>query len=499
MTNALCNEKINWNNEFNDIVSTTNYGIEMLVKNEKFSVTGIKKVVEHFEFVVIDEAHSLYTDATYADSPFHVQKFLEYIEKGYPNIKIILMTGTPEPIGEFLKKNHYEIIDKREECINVMPKRIEVISFKDAVQYMRTLSETEKTLYYSNSATGLVKGKRSILKKIIEKKESAVSNVTEEEIALCMGRDSISKLKEYRDDLEQECQGLKDYVIKNKKLPDNKKILLTTSTLKEGINILDASIKVAFCESHILSDIQQFAGRIRKGLDTLYIIGDNKQFIKKDDEIRQAEMELFFDISPGEALKNINSFYKNTVMDEKSILYNFSSYDNNLLEEYKLFAQEDFSAYHGAGQACKDYIDFVQKRNPYIRFNHLEDKFELYIGKFVEEKRLNNDFQGTLWKEQLKKFTSENGIEYACFDTEEDNIDYERLEKYIEEVKGKRYPNYDKGHNELLDTLREILLLNEKCKVNTIIKKLDILNISCSLKLVYVGRGKRGYELIRIA
>ena len=140
LTNKACNEKINWD-----------YGIEMMVKNEKFCITGIRDTMAHFEYIVVDEAHSLYTDATYTDSSFHVIKLLEYAEKNFPKIKIILMTGTPEPMEILLKQGDYEIIDKRDECINVMPKRIVIIPFETAIRYMRNLPDEEKTIYYSNS------------------------------------------------------------------------------------------------------------------------------------------------------------------------------------------------------------------------------------------------------------------------------------------------------------------------------------------------------------
>lgn len=501
LTNKACNEKINWDNEFNDIVSTTNYGIEMMVKNEKFCITGIRDTMAHFEYIVVDEAHSLYTDATYTDSSFHVIKLLEYAEKNFPKIKIILMTGTPEPMEILLKQGDYEIIDKRDECINVMPKRIVIIPFETAIRYMRNLPDEEKTIYYSNSAQNLVKGENSMFKKLLKSDESEAdgSGINEAEIAFCMSENSIAKLKKYRNTLGEECRALKSYVTENNRLPDDKRILLTTSTLKEGINILENDIKIAFCESHVLSDIQQFAGRVRNGLDTLYIIDNRKQFIKSDEEMHLAQMEILLDFAPGTVLNSINEFYTNTVMNTNSSLYKLVDYDKEAVENFEFFMKGSFSPYHGAGQGCKDYIDFIQKNNAYIRFNHLSEKFEAYSSKFAEEYRRNSQFKGKLWEKQLQDFTLKNGIQYVPpIRDQDETIDLEKLDKYLAEVVNKNFLNYNYGQNELLETLRKMLFLDEKCrykKINTVLRNLGR---SYEVTPTQPERKKRGYKLIEI-
>ena len=498
LTNNACNEKINWDNEFNDIVSTTNYGIEMMVKSEKFSTYGIRNTLKHFEYIVLDEAHSLYTDATYTDAPFHIMKLFEYVEKEFTKIKIILMTGTPEPMKILFQNENYEIIDKRNECINVIPKRIEVIPYKTAINYMRNLPESQKTIYYSNSATRLVKGDTSILKKITEKErgEAQSSGIQKTEVAFCMSETSIAKLKTHRKELGEECKDLKSYITKNNKLPEDKKILLTTATLKEGVNIEDDNIKIAFCESHILSDIQQFAGRVRNGLDTLYIIDKSKQFIKSNQEIRFAEMEIFLDALPGTVLKSINKFYKNTVMSKESILYRLSKYDNSHIEDYEVFIKGEFSPYHSAGECCKDYIDFIQNKNDYIRFNHLTDEFEMYMSKFAENNRCNREFIQDLWLDKLKEFASQNNIEYIPpVRDKKEKVDREKLETYLKEKEDVSFTNCG-GRNELLDGLRDMLHLSSNCKTKTINEALKREEKCYELRPTQPEKGKRGYKLV---
>lgn len=482
LINKACNEKINWRKDVDDIVSTTYYGIELLVKNDRFSTSGLQNVMEHFDFIVLDEAHALYTDATYTESSFHVECFLRYVEEHHKRIKIILMTGTPEPLMEYFEKHEYKILDFRDVCINVMPKAIKVISQEAAINFIRQMPKEEKTIYYSNSASRLVSGKKPLYKVISQKEEFDESTCEESDIAFCMSESSIKRLKPHKPDLQEECEKFKKYVTENNKLPEDKRVLLTTSTLKEGVNIRGTDIKIAFCESHILSDIQQFAGRVREGLETLYLIDDANQFILPAEKIKLAQMETMLDITGG-LLEQIDGFYKKLVMNPESPIYNFIQYDNMPLKLYDAYGMSgDFSPYRTAGEACKAYIDFIHANHKYIRFNHLANAFEMYVARFREEYRLYTHFHGNLWETRLKDFAETNHLEYVPpIRTAKEKIDKENLLCYIESVVGEEFVNED-GANELVDTLRQMLMLGDNCKTSTINKKIESMRINYKIK-----------------
>ena len=285
LENNLCSDKIQWEKETSDIVSVTNYGIERMVQNKKFG-HNLREIINHFDFVVVDEAHSLLTDATYADSSFHVFAFIEYVIAQYPKIKVILMTGTPEPIERYLTQKGYTIFDKRDECIHVLPKVIRVINKDFAFECIGKMPDDEKTVYYSNSATQIVSGDKSLVKRLCE------MDFTSDEIGICVSEQSAKRLKKEYKGLKEKCAQTKEAILKKRMLPEKCRILLTTSCLKEGVNIENDNIKIAFCESHVPSEIQQFAGRIRKGLDVLYIIFDARQHLVTDDELHQHYLEL---------------------------------------------------------------------------------------------------------------------------------------------------------------------------------------------------------------
>ena len=85
-------------------VVVTNAGIENFIK-KKYNADDEKTYIwNFFDLIILDEAHSLATDATFTDSPFHVRDFLLWAYKHNNKCKIIFMTGTAAPIIELHTK-----------------------------------------------------------------------------------------------------------------------------------------------------------------------------------------------------------------------------------------------------------------------------------------------------------------------------------------------------------------------------------------------------------
>ncbi len=93
-------------------VACTNAFIEYYFKHIYSPSDASTHLWELFDMIVIDEAHSLVTDATYQSSPFYTYELINHYLKlcNSPTVPInckhlILMTGTPQPIDkiEFFK------------------------------------------------------------------------------------------------------------------------------------------------------------------------------------------------------------------------------------------------------------------------------------------------------------------------------------------------------------------------------------------------------------
>ena len=74
-----------------------------------------------FDIIIVDEAHSLTTDATYCDAPFYLHEFIKSAYRQGTS-KIVLMTATYEPIKGLVKLKNpkdYAFWDFMKKCINV--------------------------------------------------------------------------------------------------------------------------------------------------------------------------------------------------------------------------------------------------------------------------------------------------------------------------------------------------------------------------------------------
>ena len=418
----LAQEYITWTNDFDDIVTTTNFGIEKLVMNEKFG-HRFSEIIQHFSFVVVDEAHSISTDATYADSAFHLLSFLKYVNKEFPDIKIILMTGTPEPLqkfGNFIES--CSIYDKREECINIVPKKISFISKKEALSLMSVLPHNQKTLYYTNSAKGIISGKKALVKQLL------ATGIPKKEICICMSQNSISQYQKDFPGLSDLCEETKKAITKTNTLPKDARFLLTTSTLKEGVNIKESSINVAFCESHLLSDIQQFAGRVRTALDTLYIIQDAVQHDVNHSTFQSYMLEVSFSIP--NTLPTANQFLEERIKKTDSHLYKVTGYDAKDLDWFPVLDGE-FSLLHYGGEAVKAFIKLIESKNQYIKFDHLRGQFDYFKTRFIEQKRVHTAISKKGWINDLETYCKKYDIAYTA--PVEEKIDILAIEEYLQD------------------------------------------------------------------
>ena len=458
LIDRLCQERIIWDKECEDVVTTTNYGIQMLVKNEKFG-NNFVRIMEHFDFVVVDEAHSMFTDATFAESAFHVHTFIKYVEDKYPNIKIILMTGTPEPMSIIGKE--YKVFDVREECINVLPRMIRIIKRDEAVSYMASLPAGEKTIYYTNSATKMVSGDSSLYKKLL------AAGYEDKEIAFCMSERSCKKLGKVLKNLQRRCERTKEVLTKDNKLEDDVRILLTTSTLKEGVNIKEESVKTVFCESHVLSDIQQFAGRVRLGVDVLYIISDAMQHDVTDIDLKRGMLDYIY--GQRYQLEAVNKFLNLDIKDSNSGLYKYLEYESGLLDIAFMYEGE-ISIYNLGGNAFHWFVEMIEARNPYIKFNYLTGQFELFKNRMIEQKRVNSILKDFTWEKELDKFSQANGIDYMSA-LMMSWIDKERIRELLEVMKDKILVEVEK--DAFLGELCMLLAFRDIPKFKTINMELE--------------------------
>lgn len=377
----------------------TNAALEVIIKSAVIS-GNYESFCSNFNYIVVDEAHSLVTDSTYTDASFHLWTFIKEISKIKP---IILMTGTIKPKKSLLDENGWQMIDCMEECINIKPKKI-VIETKENIIKTIAKEKEAKVIYMANSATNIATDKNNLYEEFLEK-----CKYKKEEIAFSMSDSKAeellkSKLPEEYERMQQTYSSLTD----EQKIPEDIKLLITTSRLKEGINIENEDVKYVICESHSSADMLQLAGRVRNGYDTFYIVDD----VRQNNNNNLSELDYNFSKENGtEACNSYLSKIKDTP-------------DDILQDIFKIKLSKATT-----NASVRKFIKFVEsdRKFQYIRYNHLVNKFETYELRHLAVEQFKND---------MAQY-QENQTDYIrkTFDVSINNIENKILGKKIYEKK----------------------------------------------------------------
>lgn len=347
--------------------------MELCMQEDENSHELLDKFLDRYNYIVIDEVHALAADSTYAESSFHVKAFMEY---AVAKEKIVIaMTGTPQPIFRYFLKNKWYKLDLTKQCKYVKPLRVNKIK-KENVQ-KRIESELEagrKIIYFINNVSKI----KVFCQNLTEiNKRTGKSIVKPENLAVIVSQNRKeelnNQLKEILGDKSKKTIEMSNdtfsHIVNNQLLPEKCKVLISTATLREGVDILNENVTV-ICENHILSNIVQFCGRTRLGGGAFYIVEDEKQHYIQSSK-------LLYEYARKEELDAANRFYVGNLAKSKSI------------------------------QLKQELIDHVEK-NRYIRFNYIQRKFEIDEMKYQEELRLVRSL--VKWESDLKDHCDRYGI-----------------------------------------------------------------------------------------
>ena len=321
---------------------------------------------ELFDIIIIDEVHSVVLDATYQSAPFYIRDLVsefikrhELADKEPEKYKrplceqIIIMAGTEDAVKAIETPENSTTINRMEVCRRAYPRNIRFITM-DAVkrQIADQLAAGERIVYFQNHTT--------LPKEFIEgtsiDPEVIVPSFTKEE-----KRRNLEKNEEtlYRKIIETE-KSIKEENL----VPQYVRLFLSTSRNKEGININDKDIKYIYVESHIISEIEQMAGRVRAGVEDLYIIVDADEFSTYESKYE----ELFSrDEVAGknwyDACGAANDYFRKLCKTE------------NVKD---LFHNREFLGRAYDNKNIREFIRFIHSKFPYVRYSCFDNMFKFY-------------------------------------------------------------------------------------------------------------------------
>ena len=331
--------------EENNAVVVTNAGIEKYIKHKYNKDDEKTHLWKYFDIVVIDEAHSLAVDATFSDAPFYIMTFVTQV-LNKSTCKIILMSGTPEPLERMLKESfkkstEYNCLDLYNKCEHAYPKEVILTGNRGLIRQKMydAMENGSRMVYFANTVDG-------ILKVLNEVKSYGLS---EESIGVSFS--NPQKKSKFSKEMLQKMEIIDKSLRENERIPDDIRLFITTSKNKEGINILNTDIGYVVSEAIDKSSLVQMAGRIRHGLYRLIVLYDVEQNATED--LLGYEVELHnscWDVVNNVACK----------------------YISNGIDAQKIIAR-------------------TEKHFPYIRYDYFSGKFGKYIGKFHAVKQIDDE------------------------------------------------------------------------------------------------------------
>ena len=328
-----------------NLIVCTNAYIEHFFKNIYSKEHPQTHLWDKFDLIFVDEVHALTADASFADSPFAVERFIHHTLRYNTKCDIVAMSGTPDSTDWLFTEGHwgtnYVNIDLYDKCIHLVPDVVYLFTRAVVVEKIHILwSQGKRLIYFANSVTGMA----GLVKELM------LLGVPEGDIGIAFTQsDNADKLPSA---LVSGRHVIRKHLVSESKLLSSVKIFITTSQNKEGISIEDDDIKYMFSESHSKSDLEQMAGRVRgnpengTGLHRLIVV---------------------YDAPPHTSLLN----YVEQEFD--SILVDHAE---SVMNEHQQFVEASGKKY-----SLETDIKAIQTNHHYLRYDHISETFQFYEGR----------------------------------------------------------------------------------------------------------------------
>lgn len=160
-------------------------------------------------------------------------------------------------------------------AIKVEPRQIEIVQQKTALRELKQANEENKVLYFVETTDKAYQLEREYLDLGI--RACAITSKPENRINAYPDKDeqSLNRI------LAKSIAAL-ECLEENERFPDEIDLIITTSKLREGINIKDKRNKLIITELRDSVSLIQCAGRNRYGVDRFMIVDGLKQNVSKD-------------------------------------------------------------------------------------------------------------------------------------------------------------------------------------------------------------------------
>lgn len=370
-----------------------------------------------FRYIVMDECHSLMTDTLFATAPLAV---LDVLEETSADTTVILMSACPERIFKSGITVDYKMLDYGD-CHKAEPQHVEIIKGNTATALLHKASEDNKILYFVADTAHAYK-----LEKQYSEAGIRATAITSQQEKRRKVYATEQEIKEREQGSGLALRSLRE----QERFPDNVDLIISTTKLREGINIKDRRVKTVITELRDSVSLIQCAGRVRHGVENFYIKDGDRHCLvrgyqdcyKSGRKQRENHNRTLWDY---EKQNDKDSHIKSVEKLHKGVLYYSETQDAFLLNRFYMPEQE---------QKWVDYEEWKADRAGYVRrvmereqvaYQIEEEKLIEIIEPYcdrrlddTERKELLNKLnavlpQGKQISSRLKTFVEKRGFVYT--------------------------------------------------------------------------------------
>lgn len=385
------------------------------------------------EVIVIDEIHTLFRDAIFAED---LMFFLLWLIENREKMIVIGITATPDYLFDYIAPEfpysfNFKIADAAPAPVKHKVKNLKILFNGRGTTVLNNLNinEKNKVIFFEQSAIRCMEH--------AQKRENSlffVSPYCESVKRSKGGEEDIIVLDEMNNQktiIDGEDVSYRDLFLKTAAIPDGYNIVFLNAAYMEGINIKQPGIiNEVICESVDLITIIQFLGRLRHDINNFYVIVNHQYFNITKQSYEEAQELL-------KALKKVGRvpakeqeilekrFSKQKENDKLSkLVYKFKDkYELNILAFIKL--SYDMDCYNRIYQDTDVVVKKYFEDNPLRTIKPREDYFK-QLQKFSD-----NPIELTY----VKDIIIEESKKTAAQIWEEIKADYIGIESSAEKIK----------------------------------------------------------------
>jgi hypothetical protein len=371
------------------------------------------ETLSRVKIIIFDECHTLFSDRFIKDLEMLKVWIRDTLYIG--NKTIIGMTATPNIVAYYQKEWGVSVNQlNKEVLVNYKAKQLHCTNF-DTIPYIITTKLEGKTIIMCYSVSDCRKLKEDLPNAFI-----LISKSNKE------FTDEMNKVRQYIVD----CESLPDTFVDDDGIEKELDILITTSTLREGVNLREVSgVRNVICCFTDELHITQFAGRCRYNIDNLivantYVNADNYDKNNYLTKCRNSYKEFIKNSDNTSWFDSIAHLVQHDIYDVKRFILNsnekeFIDYINKNwlvpkgintkveLDKYKIYKAEDKEEIIKMVIKCK----LLKLYYSQLTFNKVITLMQDNLGYKIESSRI---------KIKQKQYTYK-----LIIDFDEDKIDFE--------------------------------------------------------------------------